>query len=256
LVTKSIHYHATKICLHRPFTAAPTPSSTTSSTFILHPNRALSSVFGASEASKSRDICVTSGIEVSKLFEAFRNIDDVRSIQTIGTQWATWATEALISYLAFIQAVDHRDVQLGAEDKGDVSINEVVMHLQIVIGTLKEMAKWFKIAEQEMDQAESFLEQFFTWRQGREQNREGGRDLDAEDGEYIRDLDIDNLGRLDVCNGEYDYGFKGIEIISGRQLLPVQQQQQQTVRPEFPQQQSNTGSLLEKRSAEDGDKQD
>lgn len=256
-MNQSIHYHATKICLRRPFTTAPAPSRTAGSTFILHPNRAPSSVFGASEASKSRAICVTSGIEIAKIFEAFRDVDDVRSIQSTGTQWATWATEALIGHLAFMQAGDRGEEELdGAEEEAGVSMDELIMHLQTAMGTLKEMAKYFKSAEQELDRAKRFLEQFLIWRLEREQQsgEAAGNGLDAAlVGGDIGNLDMGDLGGLDACNGEYDYDFECIEIGSGG---GPQHQQQQTTGPELPRQPSNTGSLLGKRSTGDGDPQD
>lgn len=158
--------------------------------------------------------------------------------------------------MTFIQAFDHGEAEVCAEE-GGVSIDEVVMHLQTVMGTLKEMAKWFKAAEQVMDRAERFLEQFLTWRQEREQSMETRHSLD-EEGRNIGDFDMGELARLDACNGEYDYDFEGIEIGRGGQPPAARQQhrQQQTTRPELPRQQSNVASLLGKKSAGDSDKHD
>lgn len=156
-----------------------------------------------------------------------------------------------------MQAGDRGEEELGgADEEPDVSMDEVVLHLQTAMETLNEMAKYFKSAEQELDRAKRFLEQFLTWRRERERQSGDttGTGLDAgQVGEGIGGLGMGDLAGLNACNGEYDHDLEciGIGIGGG-----PQHQQQQTTRPELPRQPSNTGSLLGKRSTGDGDPQD
>jgi hypothetical protein len=101
----------------------------------------------------ARGILALSSIKIARIFELFRNSEDVRTMQSTGTQWAGLATYALIDHIRCLP-VDE--------------VVEAVAHLQSLGRTLKEMSRTFKTALQPYQDACQNVEQIYRRLEGAE----------------------------------------------------------------------------------------